>query len=119
MGVKVSYEELGRLHRQLTWIINEFEGASDRTDDLQESIGAPYEQGRLRRVAGEFESRWDGKRADLLEDVHELRRNVRKVVNGFEDWDRGAEVVEVEAYLSTSGPLTAVHGGPADGRPVA
>jgi len=105
MGVAVSYDELGRLHRRLTWIVNELENATARRRELSEDIGSPYGKQRLRDVTTEFETRWDDKRADLLEDVRELRRRVRAVVDGFEDWDRGAvlEQVSVAQLHITSG----------------
>ena len=105
MGVAVSYDELGRLHRRLTWIVNELENATARRRELSEDIGSPYGKQRLRDVTTEFETRWDDKRADLLEDVRELRRRVRDVVDGFEDWDRGAvlEQVSVAQLHITSG----------------
>ena len=108
MGVAVSYDELGRLHRRLTWIINELEDATARRRELSQDIGSPYGKQRLRDVTTEFETRWDDKRADLLEDVRELRRRVRAVVDGFEDWDRGAVLVQ--------SPVAQLHLAPGRGR---
>jgi hypothetical protein len=106
MGVAVSYEELAKLHRQLTWIINELEDGTARRRELSADIGTPYGRERMRSVTTTFESRWDDKRAELLDDVRELHRRVRAVADGFEDWDRGA-VLEATgvAVVQLDGPV--------------
>lgn len=105
MSVKVSYDELGRLHRRLTWIINEFENAAARRRELADDLGRPYDRERLNDVARAFESRWDDKRAELLEDCRELRRRVRAVVDGFEDWDRASIVQTPQAHFAEIRPM--------------
>ncbi|MDR2998052.1 MAG: hypothetical protein LBU78_08025 [Microbacterium sp.] len=90
MGVKVKYDELGGLSTELEHIVKEFEDAGSRRRDLKDAVGDPYDDGRLRDVADDFEGRWDDKRKALIENCTTLKDHVDGVIKGFKDFDEKA-----------------------------
>lgn len=90
MGVKVSYDQLGDLSSQLKSIVDEFEHAGGRADDLQDAVGKPYGESGLHDAAGDFEGRWDDRRKNLMESCKALAEHVDDVLKAFKDFDQDA-----------------------------
>lgn len=90
MGVKIRYDQLEGLSRELESIVAEFENAGSRRNDLKDAVGDPYDDGRLRDVADDFEGRWDDRRKALIDNCKTLKEHVDAVVDGFQGFDRDA-----------------------------
>ena len=88
--VLITFDELLALRQQLDTIIVELEGAGDRSNELESAIGRPYGRGELRDRAGDFESRWNDKRVDLVRDMTKVRDHVQGVLEGFAKFDEEA-----------------------------
>ena len=87
VGVKISYDELGALYTDLLAIRSEFDEASARRSDLQDSIDRPYGFGALRDAAGAFESQWDDRRNKLNQGLEAVTERAKTVLEGFGDFD--------------------------------
>ncbi|MFV0408058.1 MAG: flagellar protein FlgN [Propioniciclava sp.] len=90
MGVQVQYNELEELVSHLRSIVDEFEHAGSRRRSLQNAVGQPYGESALSDAAGEFESRWDDRRKNLMENCKGLADRAADVVAGFQDFDAEA-----------------------------
>lgn len=97
MGVKISYQELGALGTQLGAIIDEFDHAGARRQDLEDAVARPYGNGQLKDAAHEFESRWDDRRQRLTESCRTVAEHLAAVIEGFQSFDE-------DAAKETSGP---------------
>lgn len=87
MGVKVKYDQLDGLSKELKDIVDEFENAVHRRNDLKDAVGHPYGESALRGVADDFETRWDDRRKALIENCSKLKEHVDAVIKGFKDFD--------------------------------
>ncbi|MBN8424499.1 hypothetical protein JF531_08200 [Microbacterium esteraromaticum] len=90
MGVKVNYDQLGNLSTQLKSVVDEFEHAGSRANDLQDDVGRPYGESELRDLAGDFEGRWDDRRKSLMESCKAVAEYVDDVLEAFKDFDQDA-----------------------------
>ncbi|MCT9818883.1 hypothetical protein N3K63_01140 [Microbacterium sp. W1N] len=86
-AVWINYATLRRTSDRLGRIIEELEDARGLADELRAAIGSPYGHGALRDRAGDFESRWDNRRSDLVRDITSIHEHVEGVLDGFADWD--------------------------------
>lgn len=108
-AVWINYATLQRTSGQLGRIIAELEDARGLSDQLRDAIGSPYGHGALRDRAGDFESRWDNRRGDLIRDITKIHEHVAGVLEGFADWDaETASQMDVDA----SGGSTATRPSP-------
>lgn len=98
--VWISFTKLRRTRNQLRRIIDELEDAKAHSSELSEAIDSPYGKSKLRDRVGDFESRWDDRRGDLIRDITKIHEHVDGVVNGFSDWDIG---VAAEMDIDASG----------------
>ena len=101
--VKIKIETLSRIQTQLNAIVDEFENATGNSEALEAAIGNPYGRGELRDKAQDFEERWDDKRDDLKESLEDLRKHVKGVVDGFENWD-SETALQFQASNSVQAP---------------
>lgn len=85
--VKIKIETLDRIVSQLDAIVTEFENATSNSEALEAAIANPYDRSELREKAQDFEERWDDKRDELKESLDDLKKHVKGVVDGFENWD--------------------------------
>jgi len=89
-GVKLKYGDLEPLQTELKNIIEEFEHAGSRSNDLESAVGSPYGERALRDAASDFEGRWDDRRKQLMDDCKTVEEYVAAVIKGFQDFDRDA-----------------------------
>ncbi|QNA91688.1 MULTISPECIES: flagellar protein FlgN [unclassified Microbacterium] len=89
-GVKLRYDDLEPLRTALQNIIEEFENAGSRSNDLESAVGSPYGERALRDAASDFEGRWDDRRKRLMDDCKKVEEHVAAVITGFQDFDRDA-----------------------------
>lgn len=88
--VLIKWDQLLELQTQLNSIVTELDEAVDRSNDLEDAIGAPYGRSELRDRASEFESQWSLKRKDLARDVGKIADHVNAVVEEFSKFDAEA-----------------------------
>jgi len=86
-AVWINFATLERTGRQLGNIIGELEDAGGLADELRAAIDKPYGNATLADRVGDFESRWDDRRKDLIRDIQKIREHVVGVLEGFRDWD--------------------------------
>lgn len=88
--VLIKYEELNEVVTQVTNIIEELEGARDRSNDLGPALAMPFMKSELTQAAQESESRWSKKRKDLAEALTTFRDRAKEVYDGFQEFDTEA-----------------------------
>ncbi|UFU03364.1 hypothetical protein LQF12_01765 [Ruania suaedae] len=85
--IYISLDELREVSTQLGDIVAEFENATSNSEALEAAIGTPFDEGKLRSEAREFEERWDDKRNDLKDALAKVQEHVDGVIEGVEQWD--------------------------------
>lgn len=85
--VFISLDRLETMSSQLGEIIEEFESAEDRSEELQDAIDTPFSRADLQDLADEFEDRWDLERDQLKDGLTEIRDHLDAVIEGVEEWD--------------------------------
>ena len=88
MNIKVSYGMLETLQERVSQIVEEFEQASARREDLVAAVGRPDGEERLRNAVSDFESQWDDRRKQLREGLETVRDNATKVLEGWKQGDQ-------------------------------
>jgi len=111
-AVWINFATLDRTSTQLKNIVSELEGAGGLADELAAAIGRPYGKGALSDKVGDFESRWDDRRRDLIRDVTKIQEHVQGVLDGFSDWDsETAAGMDIDASGTTSDSRPSSGGG--------
>lgn len=85
--ILIKISELQTVKTSLDSIVEEFENATDRSEDLESDIGDPFDKSDLRDKACDFEERWDDKRDDLMESLKKVSEHIKGVIDGIENWD--------------------------------
>ncbi|GAB3618685.1 hypothetical protein GCM10027416_32420 [Okibacterium endophyticum] len=85
--VNIPMSDLERLNSSLKNIVNEFENAGSRGDELEAAIGNPHGEGALRDEVDRFEGAWNDRRDTLKEDVKSLQERVQDVAKAWADFD--------------------------------
>ena len=85
--VSIKIAELDTVATSLSKIVEEFEKASSRADNLEDAIGDPFGRNDLREAAEDFEDRWNNKRDELKDALQDIQEHVKGVVDGFQNWD--------------------------------
>lgn len=88
--VLIKYHELDTLVERLTAIIDEFEGAGDRSDLIRDAVGRPFGRSELTEKAAESESRWDYKRGKITETLKTIRDAGKGLHEAFQEFDEEA-----------------------------
>ena len=88
MNIKVSYGMLETLQERVSQIVEEFEHASARREDLVAAVGRPDGEERLQNAVSDFESQWDDRRKQLREGLETVRDNATKVLEGWKQGDQ-------------------------------
>lgn len=79
-----------RLQENLSTVIDELEEAQDNSSALETAIGHPYDRSDLTTLTVDFESRWSGKRRQLIRDTEKIKEHVDAVVEAFQEFDDDA-----------------------------
>ena len=85
--VAITFSDLEAAASSLGTIIDEFENATDSSEDLEADIGDPFDMSDLRDKACDFEERWDDKRNDLKDSLKKVSEHIKGVIDGIEEWD--------------------------------
>ncbi|MFE6645498.1 flagellar protein FlgN [Nocardioides sp. NPDC057772] len=85
--ILIKIVELETVKRSLDSIVDEFENATDSSEDLEADIGDPFDRSELRDKACDFEERWDDKRNDLKDSLKKVSEHIKGVIDGIENWD--------------------------------
>lgn len=107
-GMLLPLDELQEMATRISGIIAEFESASDRQGDVQDAVGRPAGDSRLRDRCHDFEGSWNDSRGKLLDKL----RAVNERVQGTIDETRAADV-DIAGQMeqaSQSAPTRASHG---------
>ncbi|WP_072314591.1 hypothetical protein [Agrococcus sp. Marseille-P2731] len=88
MNVKVDYSKLSTLSRRLRDIIDEFDEASARREDLEAAVDRPDGHATLQDRVREFESQWDDRRNQLKDGLENVLERTDKTL---EAWQTGDE----------------------------
>lgn len=98
-GMLLPMSELQEMSQQITSIITEFESASARQGDVQEAVGRPAGDERLRDRCHSFEGSWNDSRDKLLSKL----RTVSERVQGTIDETQQADV-DLASQMEPSSP---------------
>lgn len=81
-GDRVLYplDDLRTTSAQLIAIVEEFEAASKRRDDLEHAVKRPDGDSRLKNRVHDFEGNWDDSRDKLLSKLKEISERVKGTV---------------------------------------
>jgi hypothetical protein len=85
--VYIKLSELETVVTALEAIIDEFENATSRSEELEAAIGDPFGNSDLRDKARDFEERWDDKRSELKDGLKGVKEHVDGVIEGVKGWD--------------------------------
>jgi chromosome segregation ATPase len=85
--IYIKLDQLNEVKTSLTSIVEEFENATERSEELEAAIGQPFMRYELRSKARDFEERWDNKRDDLKESLQSVLEHVDGVITNVEEWD--------------------------------
>ncbi|WP_413316912.1 hypothetical protein AA0Z99_09845 [Agrococcus sp. 1P02AA] len=88
--VLIKYWELERLVERLSSIIDEFESAGDRSNEIRDTVGYPFGRTELPSKASEAESRWSYKRGKLTESLIGIRDHGQAIYEAFQEFDEEA-----------------------------
>lgn len=103
--IYISLSELEIMDAQLKSIVQEFESAVDRSEELEAAIGDPFGKGDLREKAEDFEERWDLKRDELKEGLSDIQKHLHGVIEGVSEAD-AKMAIELEKATSEIGATT-------------
>ncbi|WP_404431223.1 hypothetical protein LG299_13830 [Microbacterium lacus] len=82
-GVDLDLEDLREVNADLGSFVTEFEGIGEASDNVQNDVGTPTGDTRLRGRVGDFESGWDGNREVILESLHNIHDHITSVIDDF------------------------------------
>ncbi|QKJ20691.1 hypothetical protein [Microbacterium hominis] len=85
--IDVDLDDLREMNERLGLFVTEFEGIGDATDRVQDAVGRPTGDGRLRDRVGDFESGWDGNREVILESLHNVHEHITGIIDGLNEID--------------------------------
>lgn len=85
--VDLNLDDLRVMSSHLGSFVTEFENIEDSTDDVQDAVGRPTGDHRLRQRVGDFESGWDGNREVILESLTNVHEHIKAIVDGFAETD--------------------------------
>lgn len=88
--VLIKWQSLNRLQTNLATLLEELGSAQDHSDALEGAIGQPYGRGQLSALVVDFESRWSGKRRQLIRDTEKIKEHVDAVIEEFSAFDAEA-----------------------------
>lgn len=101
-AVWINFSRLQRTSERLRNIVGELEDAGDLAEELASAVGRPYGKNALANKVGDFESRWDDRRRDLIRDVTKIQEHVQGVLDGFSEWDaETASQMDIDASGTT------------------
>ncbi|MDY0910323.1 hypothetical protein [Microbacterium sp. CFBP9034] len=86
-GVDLDLADLLVMNESLGRFVTEFENIGDTTSGVQDAVGRPAGDGRLRDKVGDFESGWDGNREVVLESLQNVHDHITGVIEGFSQAD--------------------------------
>lgn len=109
--ILVPISDLSITSEKLTAIITELESAGSKQDDVENAVGKPYGDGRLKDRCHDFEGSWNDSRDKLLTKLKEVAERVKGTVD---------EVTSLDTEIATSMEQSGPGGTPASGhQPVA
>lgn len=85
--IMLDLEKLKTTRDGLKASVDAFNDASDINDDLEDAIDSPDDRDGLRDKASDFESKWDGKRDKLKENLETILDQLKKIIDGWDEWD--------------------------------
>ncbi len=87
MDVLLDRQRLSDALATLDTAATAFTDASKINDTLEAAIDNPHGKDKLRDRVGWFEANWSGNREDLLEMVDGVRKGLRAIVDGWDEWE--------------------------------
>jgi Sec-independent protein translocase protein TatA len=85
--IMLDLERLREAQAGVAAAVAEFKDASDINNDLEEAIGRPDDRSALRDKASDFESAWNGKRDTLTENLENINKQLKSIIDGWDEWD--------------------------------
>lgn len=105
-GMLLPLDDLQETADKISAIIAEFESASARQGDVQDAVGRPAGDSRLRDRCHDFEGSWNDSRDKLLDKL----RKVNERVQGTVDETVAADVDIASQMEQSSTPAQPAHG---------
>ena len=85
--IDLNLSDLLIVNQNLGTCVSEFENLGDTTDDVQDAVGRPAGDSRLRDKVGDFESGWDGNRETILDSLKTIHDHLTAIIDGFSEAD--------------------------------
>lgn len=85
--VDLNLDDLRTMSSNLGTFVTEFENIGDLTEDVQDAVGRPAGDTRLRSKVHDFEGSWDGNREVILESLKNVHDHIKAIVDGFAETD--------------------------------
>lgn len=100
--ILVPISDLSITSEKLTAIIAELESAAAKQDDVENAVGKPYGDGRLKDRCHDFEGSWNDSRDKLLTKLKEVAERVTGTIDEVTSLD-----TEIAQSMEQSGSGTA------------
>ena len=86
-GVKIPITELQTLSDKLKAIVSELTDASSRQNNVEDAVGSPYGDSRLKDRCHDFEGSWNDSRDKLLTKLTEVSSRVEGTIKEWGNLD--------------------------------
>lgn len=83
----LNMEDLDVVNNGLKAAITEFKEVSDKNDAIEDAIGRPAFDGKLRDKVSDFESDWNDNREQLNEKLTKVQEHLQGILDGFRELD--------------------------------
>lgn len=83
----LNMEDLDLVNEGLIAAITEFTDVAENNDDVEEAIGRPAWDGKLRSKVSDFESDWNDNREKLTEKLTKVQEHLQGILDGFRELD--------------------------------
>lgn len=105
-GMLLPMGELQAMAEQISGIISEFESASARQGDVQDAVGRPAGDSRLRDRCHEFEGSWNDSRDKLLNKLRSVSERVQGTIDetNAADLDLASQMEQAAASPQPAAP---------------
>lgn len=85
--IMLDLERLRQAQAGVAAAVAEFKDASKINNGLESAIDRPDDRSALRDKVGDFESAWNGKRDKLTENLENIDKQLRSIIDGWSEWD--------------------------------
>lgn len=101
----LNMQDLREVQSNLKLAVDDFAEVADRNDDVEESVGRPFNDTELRNKVHDFEKDWNDNRSELSDALGKLREHIHDIITAYDDYDANlASQLETSEHSALSEP---------------